>query len=581
MSLAIEAKEVSKKFRVLHEKQSIIRGVIPNLFRLKEYEEFWALNAISFVLEEGETLGIIGRNGSGKSTLLRILARITPPTEGTVKTNGRISTLLELGAGFQQELTGMENIFLNGTILGLSRREIQDKMDKIIDFAELGSFINSQVKIYSSGMYLRLGFAIAVHIDFDILLIDEILAVGDISFQKKCMERIESFKTEGKTMVMVSQDMRTIDKYCDRVLWLENGRTMILDRAPLAIRGYEGFSSKETPDLHPAKVPSLSPSKKRVLKALKREVPDRVPLEIWLFDQGLEQEIKSKYGSKEKFYEKLRIDLETVIIPPPFPLECVSSKPHLKSIPWEMVLDYSFPDPGNAALYEKLVTTIENTGSERPVSGHIWGVFEAAAYMVGFKTLLLQMTLDEDTVLQLFRKIAVWSQEVARHVIDCGADVLSLSDDCAGHQQLLMHPKTWQRLVFPYDREIFDAAHRRDLPVSFHSHGYIEDILDDIVRLGACALHPIGSYAGMDGQAMKHRYGSRLCLRGGLDMGFSLEDEKDEAVIYKEVREIISTMKPGGGFIFGTNFAIEKGISLEKLEYAYNVAWENGEYHGR
>ncbi len=226
-----------------------------------------------------------------------------------------------------------------------------------------------------------------------------------------------------------------------------------------------------------------------------------------------------------------------------------------------------------------LVATIENIGSEKPVIGHIWGVFEAAAYMVGFKTLLLQMALDEETVRRLFRKIADWSREVAHHVVDCGADVLSLSDDCGGHGQLLIHPKLWQRLVFPYDREIVDVAHRRNLPISFHSHGYIKDILDDIIRLGASALHPIGTCAGMDARAMKYRYGSKLCLRGGLDMGFCSVNDEDDGVIDQRVREIMSTMKPGGGFIFGTNSAIVKGISLQKLEYAYNVAWECGQYH--
>ncbi len=220
----IEVRGAGKKFRVLHEKQSIIRDVIPHLFRLKEYEEFWALRDVEFEVSPGETLGIIGRNGSGKSTLLRILAGITPPTEGTVACTGKISTLLELGAGFQQELTGLENIFLNATILGLRRREIERKMKQIIEFAELGDFIDAQLKVYSSGMYVRLGFAIAIHVDFHILLVDEILAVGDAPFQRKCMERIEGFRKQGRTIVMVTHSMDTVRGMCDRAIWLEDGR---------------------------------------------------------------------------------------------------------------------------------------------------------------------------------------------------------------------------------------------------------------------------------------------------------------------------------------------------------------------
>ena len=238
MGLAIEAKGVGKKFRVLHEKQSIIRDVIPNLFRLKEYEEFWALKDIGFALKQGQTLGIIGRNGSGKSTLLKVLGGITPPTEGKVDMNGRISTLIELGAGFQQELTGIENIFLNATILGLRRKEIDEKMGKIIEFAELGDFINTQVKVYSSGMYVRLGFAIAIHVDFDILLIDEILAVGDVLFQEKCMERIKAFRREGKTIVIVSHSLQTLEDLCEQCICLDRGRIEMTGSTPKVIDYY-------------------------------------------------------------------------------------------------------------------------------------------------------------------------------------------------------------------------------------------------------------------------------------------------------------------------------------------------------
>jgi len=184
---------------------------------------FWALRGVSCQINEGEVVGIIGRNGAGKSTMLKLLSRITVPTEGRICINGRVASLLEVGTGFHQELTGRENIFLNGAILGMSRAEIIRKFDEIVAFAEIGEFLDTPVKRYSSGMYVRLAFSVAAHLDPEILIIDEVLAVGDASFQKKCLGKMGSFAQSGKTVLFVSHNMEAIRNLCQRVVWLKDG----------------------------------------------------------------------------------------------------------------------------------------------------------------------------------------------------------------------------------------------------------------------------------------------------------------------------------------------------------------------
>lgn len=191
-----------------------------------EKQEFWALKDVNFAIEPGQTVGIIGTNGSGKSTLLKIIARIFTPTQGRVTVNGQVAALLELGAGFHPDFSGRENILINGVMLGLSRKEINRRMDAIITFAELEQFIDNPVKTYSSGMYMRLGFSIAVNINPDILLIDEILAVGDYYFQKKCFEKMDEFKKNKKTIIFVSHDLGTVEKFCGQIAWLHYGKLM-------------------------------------------------------------------------------------------------------------------------------------------------------------------------------------------------------------------------------------------------------------------------------------------------------------------------------------------------------------------
>jgi lipopolysaccharide transport system ATP-binding protein len=191
-----------------------------------EVEEFWALRDVSFEVKQGEVLGIIGRNGAGKSTLLKILSRITEPTEGRAILRGRVGSLLEVGTGFHPELTGRENIFLNGAVLGMTQQEIRQKFDEIVDFAEVEKFLDTPVKYFSSGMYIRLAFAVAAHLEPEILVVDEVLAVGDAEFQKKCLGKMEGVVTEGRTILFVSHQMSAVNQLCRHVVWLDKGKVI-------------------------------------------------------------------------------------------------------------------------------------------------------------------------------------------------------------------------------------------------------------------------------------------------------------------------------------------------------------------
>jgi len=223
---AIEVQNVGKRFLLQRSGSRTLKAAALNLFRRAPRREFWALRDVSFSVEPGETLGIIGANGAGKSTLLSLLAGTLSPTTGSIRTSGRLSSLLELGAGFHPELTGRENVFLWGTIMGLSQARMRERFDRIVAFAELADYIDQPVKHYSSGMYVRLGFAVAVEVDPDILLVDEVLAVGDLAFQRKCLQRMEEYRKRGKTLLIVSHDMQTIQAISNRILFLSEGRVL-------------------------------------------------------------------------------------------------------------------------------------------------------------------------------------------------------------------------------------------------------------------------------------------------------------------------------------------------------------------
>lgn len=221
---AIKVENVSKTFKLPHEKQSSIKSAFVNVFRPnKGYELQEALKDISFEIKQGEFFGIVGRNGSGKSTLLKLLAGIYAPTEGSVQVNGKLTPFIELGVGFNPELTGRENVFLNGALLGFNRKEMQAMYKDIVEFAELEKFMDQKLKNYSSGMQVRLAFSIAIRAESDILLIDEVLAVGDEAFQRKCLDVFEEYKARNRTVILVTHDMNTVERFCTRGLLLHDG----------------------------------------------------------------------------------------------------------------------------------------------------------------------------------------------------------------------------------------------------------------------------------------------------------------------------------------------------------------------
>jgi lipopolysaccharide transport system ATP-binding protein len=259
--VVIRVENLGKKYRIRHqqaERYTALRDVIAGRFRRifqssppalgpPALEDFWALKDVSFEVQRGEVIGIIGRNGAGKSTLLKILSRITEPTEGRVEIDGRVASLLEVGTGFHPELSGRENIYLNGTILGMSRAEIKRKFDEIVAFAEIEKFLDTPVKRYSSGMYVRLAFAVAAHLEPEILIVDEVLAVGDIEFQKKCLGRMDAIATkEGRTVLFVSHSMGSIQNLCRQGVLLEHGQIAYAGGIANTIANYLGRQQNKT-----------------------------------------------------------------------------------------------------------------------------------------------------------------------------------------------------------------------------------------------------------------------------------------------------------------------------------------------
>jgi len=259
MSSVIAVENLSKKYIIGHQKQeryTALRDVLSNgAKRLgtkllspftgrsspitdSTHEEFWALKDVGFEIQQGDRVGIIGRNGAGKSTLLKILSRITEPTSGRVKINGRVASLLEVGTGFHPELTGRENVFLNGAILGMSKADIKKKFDEIVAFAEVEKFLDTPVKRYSSGMYVRLAFAVAAHLEPEILIVDEVLAVGDAQFQKKCMGKMEEAGKDGRTILFVSHNMGVISQLCSTCVWLDKGEVKEIGQTGSVVNAY-------------------------------------------------------------------------------------------------------------------------------------------------------------------------------------------------------------------------------------------------------------------------------------------------------------------------------------------------------
>jgi lipopolysaccharide transport system ATP-binding protein len=237
---AVGVSHLSKSY-VLGSGQMMLRELIVNAFRPRASEAsrtLWALNDVNFTIQRGELVGIIGRNGAGKSTLLKLLSRITYPTSGAVRVTGRVGSLLEVGTGFHEELSGRENVYLNGAILGMKRREIDRKMEEIVEFADVERFVDTPIKRYSSGMRLRLGFSVAAHLDTDILFVDEVLAVGDVGFQRKCLGAMGDLRSKGRTVLFVSHNMSAVEHLCPRSIWIEGGQVREDGPSPEVLRHY-------------------------------------------------------------------------------------------------------------------------------------------------------------------------------------------------------------------------------------------------------------------------------------------------------------------------------------------------------
>lgn len=310
---AIEIDRVSKKFKKYTNREvSTIKDLfVKGVFRKDTFEKeiFWALRDVSFTVTKGKMIGIIGSNGSGKSTLLKLLAGIMSPTSGNIRVNGRVSALIELGAGFHPELSGKENIFINGIILGLSKKEIKDRFNEIVKYSGLEDFIDSPVKTYSSGMYMRLGFAIAINVEPDILLIDEILAVGDEEFQHKCLNKINEFKRRGKTLIFVSHDLGSVEKLCDEVVWIEDGvlkaqglPRMVIDRYTDYVASFEedrAFENHQRAQ-EEAKKDNLNRWGTREVEITGVKLTDGSNRERYLFEYGEPIEIILSYKAKKR-----------------------------------------------------------------------------------------------------------------------------------------------------------------------------------------------------------------------------------------------------------------------------------------
>ncbi|WP_295123087.1 ABC transporter ATP-binding protein [uncultured Leifsonia sp.] len=238
--IAVDVSNVSKKFRLYHERNQSLKSAVMRR-RVSVHEDFWALEDVSFEVPTGSTFGLIGSNGSGKSTLLKCIAKILYPEKGSIRAYGKLAAMLEVGSGFHPELSGRENVYLNGSILGMGRKEIDRKFDEIVAFSGVEHFIDQPVKNYSSGMYVRLGFSVAISVEPEILIVDEVLAVGDADFQRKCQQKFEDFREDGKTVILVSHSLDTVERMCDHAAWLQNGSLRAVGDADSTVAAYKAF----------------------------------------------------------------------------------------------------------------------------------------------------------------------------------------------------------------------------------------------------------------------------------------------------------------------------------------------------
>jgi lipopolysaccharide transport system ATP-binding protein len=366
---AITVDGVSKRFRLYRERSSSLKELVTRR-SVSRYEEFWAVRDVSLEVPTGSTYGLIGHNGSGKSTLLRMMAGIHRPTNGSVTINGRVSALLELGAGFHPELSGRENAYLNGAILGLSRREIDRRIDEIIDFSGLDEFIDSPVKVYSSGMYVRLGFSVAVHVDPEVLIIDEVIAVGDEDFQRRCFDHLYRLRRQGVTIVVVSHSLGLMQTLCDEVAWLDHGVLQEAGRAPDVVRSYvqqvnevEAHRLEAEGDVTALQIDLEGPAKPiRICYEAHR------PVELPIFSFAMEDREGTHMANPEIRTSELADDL---VVEGPGHIDYVI--PRLGLAPGEYFLSFAVHDAhGLVRLdYADRLLTVHVQPGARPVNGKV------------------------------------------------------------------------------------------------------------------------------------------------------------------------------------------------------------------
>ena len=295
---AVELDKVSKMYRIFENPSDRLKYIFTK--KEKYYKEFWALNELTFRINKGESIGLIGKNGSGKSTLLQMIAGTLSPTTGSIRVNGRIAALLELGSGFNPEFTGRENAIINGTIMGLTVEQAKERLAEIESFADIGEFIDQPVKTYSSGMYVRLAFACAVHVDPDILIVDEALAVGDMQFQLKCIEKMKNFKEQGKTIIFVSHDMYSIRNFCDTAIWLKDGNIYQRGNVNIVTKEFEAYMKRGFTEVHEPVQEQIAVSQNSVLDILNVRFINEQGIETQDFVYGENIQIQVEYQLKQK-----------------------------------------------------------------------------------------------------------------------------------------------------------------------------------------------------------------------------------------------------------------------------------------
>jgi teichoic acid transport system ATP-binding protein len=311
MDIAISINNISKSFRMYPSPKERLKELL-HPFGKKYHRDFWALKDLSFEVNKGETIGIIGRNGSGKSTLLQLICGILQPTQGEIKVNGRIAALLELGSGFNAEFTGRQNVYMNGAMMGFRKEEMDEKFQAVVDFADIGDFIDQPVKTYSSGMYVRLAFAVAIHVEPAVLIVDEALAVGDAAFQVKCMERIIEMRKRGVTILLVTHDATAVKRFCDRACWIHEGK-MMQQGDPIDVPDrYMDFLRAQSETVHNA-----AASEKEIVTGQTGELPKFLSIEMLnsegnvtdRFECGERVRIRVRYSVSDATKDRLIIGI--------------------------------------------------------------------------------------------------------------------------------------------------------------------------------------------------------------------------------------------------------------------------------